>query len=124
MAHVDERGWSSPRRLLTLWSGVLLAPIAWALNLSVNYGLATFACSGPWAAALHVSALVALALSVAGGLIAWRLWTTLARVPDDEGTRAARSRFMAAGGLGLSVLFGVLIVAQWLPTLFIEPCRF
>lgn len=124
MTHVDERGWSNPRRLLALWSGVLLAPIAWALSLSVNYGLATLACDGPWSIALHLTTLVSIGLCAAGGLVAWGLWKRLSTVEQDAGTRAARSRFMAIAGLLLSFFFGVAIVAQWLPTLLLEPCRY
>lgn len=118
-----ERNWSHPRMLLTLWAGLLLPPIAWALNLSVNYGLATLACDGAWAVGLHLSTLVSIALAAAGGLIAWSLWKRLAAISSQDGTRAARSRFMALSGLLLSVFFGLAIVAQWLPTFFLEPCR-
>jgi hypothetical protein len=111
-----------PRGKLSLWTGLLAAPIAFLLNLQAMYMLVTLTCdaAGPW---LHVSARVTFALAAAGGWVAWRDWRrTGARWPGQGGDAIARSRFLAALGVLGSALFALVIVAQWLATWFLGPC--
>jgi hypothetical protein len=105
------------------WAGVLLGPAAWALHLQASYMLATFACEDVWRITFHVTALVTLALALAGAYIGRANWRASRRT-GPEGLRVDRSRFMALSGIVLSLFFALVIVAQWIPTLFIEPCRY
>jgi hypothetical protein len=115
--------WQEPRTLLRQWAGVLLGPLGWALHLQVSYTLATFACEDVWRLTLHTTFVVSLAIALAGFYVAWGNWQA-SKGAAPEGHRLDRSRFMAVSGIGLSAFFAVVIVAQWIPTLFIEPCRY
>lgn len=111
------------RGLLSLWAGVLAAPTAFLLNLQVGYLLATVECRSatPW---LHLSSLLMLLLALGGGALAWRDWRRSGgEWPGDGGSVVARSRFLSVLGMLGSALFALVILAQWLPVLFLGPCR-
>jgi hypothetical protein len=122
-AHSEER-WSDSRTLRSLWLGLGLAPLAWAVNLQVNYIVAALGCTGAWWLVMHVTTVAALAATAVGAWISWRHWHEAGHGPEHEGTRAGRSRFMALSGLLFSAFFALAILAQWIPTFLIEPCRF
>jgi hypothetical protein len=112
------------RHLLALWTGLLLAPLAWLLNLSAAYALVPRACVTGNHLLGHLVHLVCLLLALGGALVAWRLWQAIgARWPQDEGGSAARSRFMAATGVLTSLLFALVVVAQWIAGFMISPCQ-
>jgi hypothetical protein len=111
------------RGLLSLWAGVLLAPLAFLLNLQVTYALAAMACdhATPW---LHTSSLLMLLLALGGGWLAWRDWRrTGGGQPGDGGGAVPRSRFLAVLGLMTSALFALIILMQWMAVLILQPCR-
>jgi hypothetical protein len=107
-----------------LWAGVLLPPVAWALQLTVTYILSAFACEPPWDLSFHVVTILALGASLYGGWLGWRLWTRVQDGPENEGGNVGRSRFMAVSAVALSALFSLVILAQWFPTFVYEPCRY
>ena len=107
-----------------LWFGLFAGPAAFLLNLQISYMLAPQSCRAGSTLALHVTNVVCLALAVAGGLVAWRSWGRTGREwPGEEGGVISRSRFMAALGVMTSALCALLVVAQWIPTLFLSPCQ-
>jgi hypothetical protein len=107
-----------------LWFGLFAGPAAFLLNLQISYMLAPQSCRAGSTVALHVTNVACLALAVAGGLIAWRSWRRTGREwPGDEGGVISRSRFMAALGVMTSALCALVVVAQWIPTLFLSPCQ-
>jgi hypothetical protein len=114
---------SERRGLLSLWAGVLAGPIAFFLNLQITYMLATLKC-GDATVWLHLTAVGTLALALAGGALAWRDWrrTGGGEVGDGEGA-IPRSRFMSVLGMMTGALFALIIVAQWIPTFILGPCR-
>lgn len=129
MATRAEDYWREPRTLRVLWAGVLIAPAAWAFNLQANYTLATFACEGRWPLLIHAISVVSLAVALAGMWIAWGSWRNAGGAGADTGEheprdRVARSRFMAAAGFVLSAFFALVIVAQWIPAFFQDPCHY
>jgi hypothetical protein len=105
---------------------LLLAPILAAFaQQQLTFAFVTWACSrnGLWVL-LHIPTLLALTVTGAAALIAWR---TLRRVgirqPGDERSADARARFMSFGTLAMAGFCVLLIVAQWLPTVFLHPCQ-
>jgi hypothetical protein len=106
--------------------GLVLAPLAWFLQLTVNAGLASQACfpkdvplSDPTLEGLlrlvALAAMGALVLAVAGGWLAWRNWRRTAGerpgpvhhlIESGDG----RTRFLALAGVMASGLFAVAIV--------------
>ena len=108
---------------LRLWIGMLLPPLAWAAQLQSLYLASEYGCATSDFIWNHVVAVIALALSLLGGAIAWREWLKSgASVEAEAGDLASRSRFMALIGILTASLFTILIFAQWLPTLTGVPC--
>ena|SRR5215213_5503869 len=112
------------RLLRALWTGLLLAPTAFLLNLEVAYALVPTACSSRAPVLVHLVHLGCLALAVFGGLTAWRSWRGSGETwPGGAGGPISRTRFMAGLGLWTSALFALVIVAQWIPSFILDPCQ-
>ena len=122
-AHVEQR-FTSTRGLFELWAGFLLGPIAWAKHLAVSYFLAGVACDSRWNLWLLFTSVTFLAMTAVGAWLAWRSYNVTGREwprGDADGV-LIRSRFLAVGGLILSALSALLIVAQTIPMLVLPPC--
>ena len=112
------------REIRALWTGLLLAPLAFLLNLEVAYALVPVACSARARVLVHLVHLVCLILAIAGALTAWRRWRAAGETwPGEAGGPIARSGFMAGLGVLLSGLFALVIVAQWIPSFMLSPCQ-
>ena len=96
---------------LSLWSGILAGPIAFAINLELRYALVHWACEHGSAAVLLWIAVPLVLVCVAGAFLAR---TGLAG--------SQRMRFMAYGGLMLSAISAMSILASMIPDLFLSPC--
>lgn len=119
--------------LPAILAAVFGAPVAWTLHLFAAYTLVAYACSVQWGGvrtALVVLTLVALALAVASGLLARRLWArsrAVDRPTDDQwdarmGERTARVSFLMVMSLVMAGLFAVGILYQAAPVLLAQPC--
>ena len=107
-----------------LWAGLLLAPVAFLVNLEVAYAFVPTACSARNELPVHLTHLACLLATLFGLLTAWRSWRlTGATWPGEQGDPLARSRFMAGTGLLVSGMFLLVIVAQWIPSLVLDPCQ-
>jgi len=112
------------REIRALWTGLLLAPAAFLLNLEVAYALVPTACSAGSRVLVHLVHLLCLLLAAAGGLTALHSWRSSGEIwPGEEGGRLGRSRFMAGLGLLLRTLFVLVILAQWIPSWVLNPCQ-
>jgi len=112
------------KEIRALWVGLLLPPIAFLINLEVAYALVPPACSSGNELPMHLVHLASLLLAVFAGVTAWRWWKLRgATWPGEKGDPVDRSRFMAGTGLLVSALFVLIILAQWIPTLVLDPCQ-
>lgn len=112
------------RRDLALWAGILLAPFAWSAQLLINYSLTMTVCVNRQEWILHLVSLAAALAALGGALIARGAWTRLTSGSTLEGdARATGRRFMALGGIVLSLFFVVVIFALDLPTWWLDPCQ-
>jgi hypothetical protein len=109
---------------VTQWI-LLFAPLVAAfVQQQVLYESVGSACRRGTLLAVHVATLLSGVVAIAASFVAWRAFARVGvRLPDDERSSDARARFMAvlaltAGGFAL-----LLILAQWLPALFIDPCQ-
>ena len=119
-----EEQFKSTEGAFALWAGVFAGPVAWIFDQQMKYYLATYGCSTPGRALLHLVTLASLAVVAGGAVLAWRLWQRAGSGwPDGGGGALARSRFMVVLGLMLCALCALLILAQWLPGLFYSPCQ-
>jgi hypothetical protein len=108
---------------IRLWTGILLAPIAWGVQLQSVYLSSEYGCFAGNFTWNHILSAIALFAAMIGGAIAWREWNAAGASTEAEGRdRMSRRRFMALIGILGSALFSVTIFAQWLPTLTGVPC--
>lgn len=124
--------------VLRLFAGMVLAPLAWALEVLVGYALAAHACypadvalaTPTWAALRTVVDGVSLALWMllfVGGAIAWSNWK--ATRPESNvdhhhilQSGDGRPRFMALCGLIVSGLFAVVLLFTSVGILWVPSC--
>jgi hypothetical protein len=106
------------------WVGVLLPPIAWAMQMQTMWLTTEYGCGHSDFTWNHVASVAGLVLSAAGGLVAWRYWRTgnFARATADESSASVRGQFMGLVGAAMSATFTMLILWQWLPTILGVPC--
>ena len=61
--------------------------------------------------------------TLGAGFLAWRDWDRVGRgVEDEAATIDSRSRFLALGGMAISALSALLILAQWLAIFVFGAC--
>lgn len=114
---------SEGKGLLALWGGVLIAPSAYFLQLCVAYGMVNWVCRSGYSFVITLITLISLALCVFGAYLAWICWKQVGtEYSEDKGDAVNRSRFMAVGGLILSALFFVSILAQEIPNWIVGAC--
>lgn len=136
-----EQEHPSPHRnsapLLALWSGLLLAPTAYFIEMSVETPLLSQTCyprdeplQGELLATAHLVLavdVVTLMLTLAGFFIAWRTWhRTAAEKPGGRERVLAsgdgRSRFMAMGGMLGSAMMAIAVLYVLLNHLILREC--
>ncbi len=111
-------------RDFALWTGILAGPIVWLISFEANFALAPWACVFQAKIALYIVSIVALAIAAASGILAWRQWSALGREwPGPGGAGLPRGRIMAIGGVLLSAMFFLVILAQVIPELVLAPCE-
>jgi hypothetical protein len=116
---------SAPLTTLALWTGFLLAPVAWAVHLQFVYAASQQVCKQKLSSVtLNSVSAICLGLAVISGLLAtWNWFSAGAKWPsDDRSDLVARRRFLSAEGILAAVLFAVVIAAQWLALIYLPPC--
>jgi hypothetical protein len=106
-------------RDLGLWLAILGPPAVWLVQFQTIYVLVYKACvdhrsliiSGTAAAFFVVIALL--------GVAALREWN---RTRQGENVVSRTRRFMSRLGLASTLLFLIVLVAQWLAALMLDPC--
>ncbi|HEY3746902.1 MAG TPA: hypothetical protein VGL17_11700 [Gemmatimonadaceae bacterium] len=112
------------RSITARWFG-MLAPLtaAWGQQ-QLAYYLVGPACRTGHVLLLHFPPILALAIT---GLAAFLCWSELNEIGEsrttDEPVQTGSEWFFGAVGLFLSALALVVILAQWIPTLFIPACQ-
>jgi hypothetical protein len=111
-------------RIAGLWFLLAGPPLAAFLQQQLTYMMVTPACERrlPWL--VHLPLLPGLLLIGLAGVIARREWQRAGQQPStDVGGLLAASRLFSLVGFALCGLALALILAQWLPTLFLDPCQ-
>ena len=112
------------KRTLLLWSIFLGGPLIWFITFGVGYGVAVSACGWNSKPALYTISVIALLLTAAFGVGAWSQWRRMGReLPSEAGGPVPASRTLASGGVILSALFCVIILAQIITQAILEPCQ-
>lgn len=94
---------------------IVAAPVVWLMLLQTNYILSYAACADRTNAWLHKPNAVAM---LAGGVLIAASWFMWARSRGEGPPRG----FLALVGLGLSVLFFLILLASAVPPLIHQPC--
>jgi hypothetical protein len=117
-------------RSFPLWAGILVPPLAWAVNLVFGDAVYELFCTpagrgeilgvGLHAWSVAQSAVTA-AITVAAGLLATRAWRQLQRITEG-GREVGRARAMALAGMASSLIFVALITFGFFVPLFLDQC--
>ena len=119
MKTVSER-----RRSQALAAGMFLAPIAWTLQLQINYSLTESFCRNGEQWILHLVSLGCLLVAAMGAAIAWMSWSRLTTGSTEGGdARVSGPRFVALSGLVMSLFFLLVIFAMDLPVWWVGACQ-
>ncbi len=107
-----------------MWSGLLAGPLAWLLVLEINFALVPWACAFAVKWPLWLVTAGGLAVSAGGGALSWNAWRKAGREwPSEAGGAIPRSRFLAAGGVLISVFFFVALIAQGVTQAILGACQ-
>jgi hypothetical protein len=112
------------RTIVARWFG-MLAPLAavWGQQQLAYYFVLPACRLGFWPL-LHLPPIIALAITAVAAVIGWReLDESGGWRGADDSARTGSVWFFGAVALLLSGLAGALILAQWIPTLFIPACQ-
>ena len=127
-------------RPFSLWFGLFGGPVAWSLQLLINYPLAAHFCypknlplaaptyDGMWVTAVVVNGLMILLTLGAGAtaIISWRTSRDNIVGPHDalleDGT--GRVRFMAYAGMLVSGLFLFALIMSAMPLFIVPVCSY
>lgn len=114
-----ERGLSR----LGLWFSVLTGPIAWGIHSLAEYFLSPVACANHNELPLHLATVLLTLVTLYAGVVGWRLWRQTGYV-DQSGSDGARGwkSFLAIGGVFISGMFVLIILAEGIPGLFLNVC--
>ena len=102
-----------------------LAPVAWLVHLSAMPALVPLACSTGATWPMWVTTVVCASLAAAGVVLLHRARRDAHALEGLVGADDAvvqRGRLWSGAGLVTGWLFLVLIVAEFLPTLVVDPC--
>lgn len=106
------------------WVGLFLAAATFFAHLQVRYVLVPWACATNGQLWIHVVDVVAIALALLGAFVAWRTWQRAGREePSEAGGAIPRTRMMGVMGLGMSLMFALLLLGQWVTNFFFSPCQ-
>ncbi len=106
-----------------LWYGILGAPVVWLVRISAASALVPYACATGRTWTIHASTVLALALSVAGGVIAWRGWRRWEGERGGGERPGTRAHLLAVSGVLLSAMFTLGIVMEGLAPFYMGPCQ-
>src|SRR3954469_5631597 len=87
------------RRVTQLWAGILLGPIAWAIDFVLSYAVIHHECSIGAMRWLVLSSSIAVFVSLWAAYLGWDSKRRLPDAPMHGGTVLARSRAMAVAGV-------------------------
>jgi hypothetical protein len=105
-----EKAW----KLFLPWAALVAGATAWFASQQVGSNLSQADCRASGALAVGLIGLLALAFTIAGGLLSHRVWRT-----RNEGVTR---KFIAQVGVMAAALLGLAIVLQTLASLIIPSC--
>src|SRR6059058_47189 len=125
MIHKNGEEMGERKGYLLLWAGVLLAPIVWLVQFQIRYSLVEWVCAHHSRLVLYLVSAVFFLLIAGSGVLSWQNWVREGGgTPSDEGSvPRERNRFLALLGLATSSLFMLVLLAQTIAAIMVDPCR-
>jgi len=112
-----------PRARVSQWATVLVPPLAALGQETTNYILVAPSCLAGTELWLHLVSLAAFLVSISMVPIALGWWRRTGwRWPGESGGPPARTRLLGVLGAWSGIIFGLVIIAQWLAVVFLTPC--
>jgi len=116
---ISRRDGDRPR-LIALYAGWLIPPLAWLIALESGYSVSYLPCRTGALWRTHAAVLAPLVLI---GLSAWFVWRSRRPGQGDDLNSAAMIRLWLERGALLSCLwFALVILATEIPVLVVLPC--
>lgn len=114
-----QEGHGDALKHLLLWVGALTAPIAWAIQFLIIYALVPHVCKVGASKSLHITSLTFIVIGIVAGILSW--WNLGQREHSFEEERESIT-FLGRLGIMTSAMFTLIMLAQVIPTFFIDPC--
>jgi len=111
------------RRIAALWTGLLLAPTAFLINLELGYALVPTACRTGHTLPLHLVHLACLLLAIGGILVAQGNRGSSDVTAAGGNNHTAQAWFMGRLGEAVGLLFALVILSQAIPGFVLSPCQ-
>ena len=110
---------------LSLFASVLGVPVLWLVHLQLTYMLVPWVCVNKKHLVLHIETIICLALMLIAALLCLRDWrrASIEWPSGEQEGREARLTFIPVLGMMVSGIFFLTILAQWIPSFFIDPCH-
>ncbi len=109
--------------LAQLFLGIVGPPAVWALRIGAAYILVPYACWSEQRWLVHLPSVIAILAVAAITFHAWRLWRRAGGPASTELDGVlARSRFMTLFGMMNGAFWILVMAAEELASLFIDPC--
>ena len=107
-----------------LWSGVIIGPLAWFVNLEANFAIAPLACTDAGKPYLYFVSAIALVTAIVAAGVSFTCWNMLDRSGAGEVVPGSSGRgFVALSGIGISGFSALVIIAQSIPNLLFRGCE-
>ena len=104
-------------------AGIFAGPVAWFISTQGNYALTPWMCAHKIPVIPLLAGLL-LALSLFGGFLSWRAFATRGSVAQQDEAGAGRPhRFVAALGIMMALLFGLVIAVQGIAGVAFSGCE-
>ena len=106
-----------------VWWGLAAGPLSWGINEGTDYAITSHACSSGHFYVLHVTSLICLLLALSGFVLAFVVHRKLPHDPErEEQLPRDRAYFLSMVGMGMSLAFGLIVLAQTIPQWILSPC--
>ena len=107
-----------------LWLAAATGPIVWILTFGADVSLSDWPCRHQDRLLLYALSALAVALTAVALTAGLSQWRVLGRgYPGESSSPLARDRAIAIGGIGLNLLFLLVLIAQTIPTLILKGCE-
>lgn len=122
-SRADEEHFTNVRTYVVQALALLGAPLAWFIGFNLDYLLVRSACSSDTMLPLHLVTVATMALTIGSGFAAHHEWRRAGRGwPGAADGPVARTRFIGVLGMLAAAYFVLVIGAEWLAKLFLDPC--